>query len=250
VDDLEHELLLSSVQRLRGDIYLEDGAITPWQLSPEGRHVQAVDESSWHLLVMNANNRVLACVRYTSHSNNIHPFQVGVSNAALSSSEVWSERLELALESELAEARRRGVSYVEVGGWAIDPELRCTTEALRMALTIYGLGALLGGCLGITTATTRHNSSSILRRIGGQSLAVDGVELPTYFDPKYQCDMEILRFDSTRPNPRYVDWIAVCTAHLSTVPVIAASQPERRSERVDSHAAPMIVSGGVLTNRM
>jgi hypothetical protein len=241
--DGEHEFLLASVQRLRGDIYLEDGAIAPWQLS-DGRHIQGVDERSWHLLVMGEGDRVLACVRYTSHQNCTSPFQLGVLNSALTHDEVWSERLERALANELQEARRRSVDYAEIGGWAIAPELRCTTEALRMALSVYAMGELFGGALGITTATTRHHSSSILRRIGGESLVVDGASVPTYFDPRYQCHMEMLRFDSRRPNPRYTRWINESAGHLRTVAVVSApsvaKQPTRmkRSARAFAAARP------------
>lgn len=223
VDEGQHESLLGAVQRLRAKVYLEDGAIAPWQLS-EGRHIQGIDERSWHMLVMGDKDTVLGCVRYTSHQTCTSPFQLGILNAALTGDDVWAERLERALGNELLEAKRRAVDYAEIGGWAITPELRGTTEALRMALSVYALGSLFGGALGITTATTRHNSSSILRRIGGQSLVVDGATLPTYFDPKYQCYMEILRFDSLQPNPRYFEWIHDCAAHLRNVQVLGAGQ--------------------------
>ena len=44
--------LLAEMQIVRGRTYLRDGAIAPWQLSPEGRHRLAVDNSSWHLLAL------------------------------------------------------------------------------------------------------------------------------------------------------------------------------------------------------
>src|SRR5207253_9806647 len=94
-------------------------------------------------------------------------------------------------------------------------------EGLLLALAAYSMGRRFGGALGLTTATVRHSSSAILRRLGGSSLEVDGSTVPSYFDPKYDCDMEILRFDSRRPNPRYVRLIDQLGERLCHVPVIA-----------------------------
>jgi hypothetical protein len=124
------------------------------------------------------------------------------------------------VESEIELAKRLGIDYVEVGGWALAPELRCTSEALRMALGAFSMARLLGGCVGLTTATRRHHSSSILRRIGGQALMSDGIEIPGYFDARYDCEMEILRFHSSQPNPRFERWIEELKGYLSAVPVI------------------------------
>jgi hypothetical protein len=220
----KHEALLGEVQRIRGREYLKDGAIPAWQLSPEGRYIQAIDEKSWHLLVLNRFGQVAGCARYTPHQNGVSVYELGVAGSALAQSDHWGNRLHRAVESELNDARRRGISYAEVGGWAIAEELRCTTEALRMALTVWGLAQLLGGALGITTATTRHHSSSILRRIGGQPLVADGVELPPYYEAQYECEMEILRFDSRRPNPRYEAWVGDCRSNLAAIPVVCAEK--------------------------
>jgi hypothetical protein len=126
-----------------------------------------------------------------------------------------------AVEAELHCAQKRGFYYVELGGWAICDELRCTTEALRTLLTVYALAQLQGGALGLTTATTRHHSSSILRRVGGRPLLAHGEELPSYYDSQYKCEMELLGFDSTSPNPRYMDWIVECRGALQTMPLIS-----------------------------
>jgi len=47
--------------------------------------------------------------------------------------------------------------------------------------------------------------------------------MPRYYDPRYDCQMEILRFDSARPNPRFEPWIEELKHHLSTIPVIRGS---------------------------
>ncbi|HVX65183.1 MAG TPA: hypothetical protein VHA11_01200 [Bryobacteraceae bacterium] len=195
------------MQIVRGRTYLEDGAIEPWQLSPSGRHLQAVDDYSWHLLALDERARVFGCVRYLEHRNPTSFDALTLRTAALALSDKWGSRVRAAVESEMEKARRREQPYVEVGGWAISEERRCTADAARLALATFGLAKLFGGCLGVTTATTRHHSSSILRKIGGRPLEWDGAALPSYYDPQYRCEMEILRFDSCNPGQRFSAWI-------------------------------------------
>jgi hypothetical protein len=73
----------------------------------------------------------------------------------------------------------------------------------------------------MTTATFRHCSATILKRLGGARFEVDGVTLPPYFDPRYGCMMEMLRFDSRRPNPKYVSLIEQVRHTLAGITVIA-----------------------------
>jgi hypothetical protein len=227
-----HQRLLADAQRLRGRIYLEDGAIQPSQLSADGRHVQAADEKGWHLLTLDERGRVAACTRYMPHCNNVTFSELMVSSSPLAQSETWGASFRGAIEAELALARKRRCSFAEVGGWVTSEALRGTTEAIRMILSAYGLARSLGGTLGVSTVTTRHNSSSMLRRIGLGSLLSRGAELPPYFDPHYNCEMEILRFDSERPNPRYQSWIDECQTYLATAPVICAKAGERSLEQI------------------
>ena len=216
-----YEHLLGQVQRLRGGIYLADGAIEPWQLTADGRHVQSVDSRSWHLVILDQQGNVAACTRYTAYDPTVSFSKLGVARCVLAQSD-WRPVFEAAVESEFALARERGFTYVEMGGWAVSEALRCTTEAARMVITVYGLAELLGGSLGISTVTTRHCSSSILRRLGGSSLMSKGVEVPSYYDSAYKCQMEILRFDSSQPSDKYASWIDSCRDSLQFVPVVHA----------------------------
>ena len=219
-DEGSHENLLKQAQRLRGETYLEDGAIQPSQLTSDGRFCAPRDKESWHLLALNDAGEVRGCARYLAHDNRVPFAQLGVRRSALAQSKPWDQKLRWAVETDLLLARKRNYAYVELGGWALHQELRGSTEAIRIALAAYALGRNLGGCIGITTATTRHSSSSILRRIGGQSLAAGGAELPSYYDPNYRCEMSVLRFDSSLPNPRYEGWIEQIRAQIWTTPVI------------------------------
>ncbi len=215
-----HANVLSELQKLRGKVYLEDGAIGRSELTSDGRFIQAIDDHAWHLVRINENGDVCGCARYMAYPSDLSFSDTGVSKSPLSRSREWAGSLKSALDSEISLARRLRVDYVEVGGWALAPELRCTSEGLRIALGTFSLARLLGGCIGVTTATQRHCSASILKRIGGQPLMAQGVEIPSYFDPRFDCEMEIIRFDSSRPNPRFERWIEELKGYLSTVPVI------------------------------
>lgn len=232
IDATLHQRLLTEAQRLRGKIALEENAIQPWQLSADGRHIQQADEHSWHLLTLDERGHVAACTRYLPHPNTVSFTELTVARSALATSEIWGAKFRQAVETDLALARKRRWSYVEMGGWVISEKLRCTTEAVRMVLTAYGLAQLSGGALGISTVTRRRGSSSILRRIGGESVVSRGVELPPYYEPAHKCEMEILRFDSSRPNPRYRCWVDDCRSYIQNAPVIFAKAGDRSLEQV------------------
>ncbi|HZU28598.1 MAG TPA: hypothetical protein VFA04_23945 [Bryobacteraceae bacterium] len=232
VSPADHENLLAQMQRLRGQIYLDDGAIGEHQLTADGRHQQAADNESWHLLAVGPDGVVQGCARYRTLREPVSFASLGVSHSAMAIDDRWGVRLREAIETDIAEAQARGLSYVEVGGWALTPELRCSTEALRIALATWALARVMGGCIGVTTATRRHCSASILRKIGGRSLVVDGQELPHYFDPSYECDMEILRFDSDRPNQRFEGWVEQWVRHLLSAPVLCRSARPSTANRL------------------
>jgi hypothetical protein len=212
--------LMAEMQSLRGRIYLEEGAIDPDQLI-DGRHQVALDEGSWHLLVLDKDDRVCGCARYREYSNRAGFSDLAVSRSALARSSAWGEQLKVVIEGEMALADRLNVPYVELGGWALAEEIRGTVEALRIALASYGLARGLGGGVGLSTVTRRNSSSTILRRMGGRSLEHRGAEVPAYYDPQFRCEMEVLRFYSWAPNPRYNVWIDGIAAELRTIPILA-----------------------------
>jgi hypothetical protein len=220
-DTRAHGRLLGEAQRLRGRIYVADGAIERYQLTASGRHVQPADQRSFHLLSLDENENVVACVRYLPHDNTVGFSRLSVASAPLTNDMQTRTVLERAVEGELARARRLGYGYAELGGWAITEDLRCSTEAVRMVVAIYALGRLMGGTLGISTVTKRHGSSSILRRLGGAPLTAGAREVSPYFDPNYGCEMEILRFDSDQPSETYERAIRRCQSALNGMTVLA-----------------------------
>ncbi|BCS32012.1 hypothetical protein TBR22_A12160 [Luteitalea sp. TBR-22] len=256
VDAARHAALLTGVQRLRGATYLRDGAISEQQLT-DGCHVQGADDASWHVVSVHADGRVMACARFRVHAADSAPESLGVWSSALARSAAWSGRLRVAIESDMTLARLRGLVYAEVGGWAVAEEWRCSTQAATTALSTYALAEALGGCIGITTATVRHCSARILRKLGGRALEADGTSLPSYFDPQYGCEMEILRFDSRTPGRKYDLHVARLARTLRTLPVVCATPGVRvaagASRRLETLAAladghvPCFVQGGLAT---
>ena len=213
-DTAGHAARLAEAQRLRGKIAVQEGAIPASELLPDGRHVQPADRQSWHLLTLDADGRVAACMRYHEHPSDATFEDLSICSSSLAQSEDWGPQLRHAVEADLRDARRRGWSYVELGGWVISEAMRCTTEALRMIASAYAFAQLCGGAMGVTTASTRRCSAAILKRIGGQRLRSRGMELPSFYDSHYRCHMEVLRFDSSRPNPRYRHWMDACRTRL------------------------------------
>jgi hypothetical protein len=225
IDRQRHRKLVREMQRLRGGIYLQDGALQRDELSSDGLHHTLEDERSWHLLMLNCQQQVNSCVWYLPHGQDTEFEDLRVRNCPLAGIDAWRDALGSAVQSELARARRERLRYAEVGGWAVTKESRCTSEGLLLALAAYSLGRIFGEALGITTATVRHASSTILRRLGGSSLEFAGTTLPKYYDPKYKCEMELLRFDSRRPNAKYAGLIEVLKAKLANVAVVATEIP-------------------------
>jgi hypothetical protein len=223
VNPERHAGLLAEMQRLRGRVYLNDGAITPQQLTADGLHQTPEDEKSWHLLMIDSNGCVDGCIWYMAHEATVAPDRLRVKRSPLADEPAWRDTLRDAVNQELATAQKEGVGICEVGGWAVDERNRCTSEGLVLALGSFSLANMLGGAICLTTATVRHCSSTILRRLGGSHLQAGDRVLPPYYDPRYQCEMELLRFDSRRPSAKYLHLIALLKDRLAEVLVIAPS---------------------------
>lgn len=220
-DSRRHSKLVREMQKLRGSIYLDDGALGREQLTADGLHETVEDEKSWHLLMVDRRQRVTGCAWYMEHASSVRVEDLRVRCCPLARVAEWRDHLWRGVQSELTRARRENLNYAEVGGWAVSKQSRCTSEGLVLALAGYSLGRICGGCLGITTATVRHCSSSILRRLGGAPLDAEGTPVPSYYDPRYKCEMEILRFDSRQPNPKFVPLIERLREKMARVQVVA-----------------------------
>lgn len=217
-----HRKLLNELQRLRGSVYLRDGALRESQLTSDGRHETPEDEKSWHLLVTDDQGSVAGCIWYLEHEDRPALEELRVRECPLVHQDEWRDKLRSAVESETARAQREAIAYAEVGGWAVECRTRCLSAGLLLVLGTYSLSQLVGGALVIATATVRHSSAKILRRLGGSHLEADGCAVPSYYDPRYDCEMELLRFDTRRPTAKYADAVRGLRKQLMNVEVIAS----------------------------
>jgi hypothetical protein len=226
-----YEDYLAEAQALRGAIYLEDGAISSSELVG-GRHMAESDRASWHLLIADGAGKICGCVRYRHYDSpsKLAFTELMASHSSLATCARWGDRMRAAVEDELLLSQALNLPFVEIGGWALDAEIRGTVEALRMVLAAYAFSREFGGAVGLATATVRHSSASILRRIGGQPLEHNGEEVPSYTDSHYDCEMEILRFYSWSLNPRYDIWIDKIAQEIRDITVVAGTAPETRTE--------------------
>ena len=227
--------VLSQVQRFRGRIYLEDGAIMAGELTPDGRHMLPVDYQSWHVIAVEKTGEISGCLRFLEESTATRFEDLFLRGAAIAHCPALGPTVRRAVEDEMERARREDVRFGEVGGWAISENRRSGWEALRIVLSTYGLLQLLGGCIGLATATVRHGSARILRKIGLAALSSGDAALAPYYEPRFGCLMEMLRFDSRRANERFTEWIEELTSYLPTASVIA-SAPSSRALRGWSEA--------------
>jgi hypothetical protein len=229
-----YESSLRAAQRFRSRIYLKDGAIQKWQVDQDGRYRMRGDENSWHLLLTGPRQQVVGCARFLVHPNTITFNELNVRHSPLAKDRFWSAKVRHAVEAEIRIARSEGMPYVELGGWALAEEWRGTKAALKILLASYAWARLMGGCRCACTATVRHGSSSILRRIGGAALEYHGEQLPPYHDPAYGCEMELLRFDSRFPNPRFSPLVEEVESELSMCPIITSTERHRTSANCHS----------------
>ncbi len=221
---------MSAMQKLRGRVYLKDGAIQSCELDDEGRFRMQGDEQSWHLLLTDGEREVIGCARYLVHPNTVAFHNLRISHSALAKCAKWGGRVREAVEAELELARRKRFSYLEIGGLALTEEWRGTRAALEILVSSFALAQLWGGCIGSCTATVRHCSSSMLRRIGGESLELHGEALPSYEDSLYGCHMELLRFDCTKPAARFQPLVTQLKTKLAeTVAVMPRQAQDWRS---------------------
>ncbi len=208
-----HSDLMFDLQLLRGEVYREYAGIAA-TLQPDGRHWHQLDDPSWHVILQNADARILGCARYRPNITNFE--QLICSKAAVAVSPVTGPIFRSAFMQEQAKARARGLHYGEASAWAMGADSRCSTAAVNIALMSFALAELLGGGLGLTTASTRHQASSILRRLGGSPFA----NFEPYYEPMFDCSIELLQFDIASFKDRYKAKLEEMKAELRRTPVV------------------------------
>jgi hypothetical protein len=61
--------------------------------------------------------------------------------------------------------------------------------------------------------------------MGLEPLTAGNDAVPAYFEPRHGCDMEVLRYDSRAPHPRYLAWVEQLRELLLKATVIADPRP-------------------------
>src|SRR4051794_26132417 len=215
-----YEHYLTSLQKLRAQSYLADGAIGEKHLDENGGFRMHRDEESWHFLLVDHEEEVVGCVRYLAHPFTVRAEDLFISHSPLTQDPVWGAKFRGALESDLTYAREHLLTFIEIGGWAIASSYRHTRAALEILLASFAWARMIGGAIGCCTATFRNSSAPMLRRIGGRSLKYNNEAIPPYNDANYGCMMEALRFHFQEFDARYqkmVDSIYARLAEQSTV---------------------------------
>src|SRR5205823_4072124 len=129
-----YDELLAQLQRFRGSVYCHDGAISPSELTADGRHRLSIDERSWHVLAVDRSGQVCAGVRYLPESPAVDFSKLWIREAAVVRCPTWGDYFRRAVEQERAKARAKAVHFAEVGGWAVAEARRWTPDPLRMIL--------------------------------------------------------------------------------------------------------------------
>ncbi len=198
-----HHFYLGSLRQLRARAYFQDGAIQPCHLNAQSGYPMPDDERCWHFLLVDGHDQTIGCARYLVHPPEATYEQFRMAQSSLAQDPHWGTRLRQTAEATLQRARDEQVRYVELGGWALAEEYRNTKASLEIIVAPYLWAEMVGPCLFSCKATVRDRASSVLRRVGAQSLTHCGEPFPAYFDPQYNCTMEWLGFDSRQVHPRF-----------------------------------------------
>jgi hypothetical protein len=219
--DSEQEEILGQIQRLRGAVYVQDGAIPAHALDASGRHIQEVDDRSWHSYLVDARGTISGCIRVMPHAGHPRPKELHVADLCRRMEPATAVRHCAALQVFVDQARHAGLGVVEAGGTVVHPQSRNGSAALVLILACWSVSRLLGKPFALAAATVRHNAAEILLRTGGGALQDQAGELGGFFDPYYNCEMKIIAFDS-RVQTRYELTVQDISRHLTLAPALAA----------------------------
>jgi hypothetical protein len=225
-NDQLYEEMIHRIQRFRGSIYLEDGAIPASALDADGRHSTPFDYSSWHFVLLKQESRIVGCMRATLHSSSAPVSNLKLHEMIARMSGEQGKRYGTAVQTFLREAES-GRNVIEGGGWAVGKELRNSRIAPVLALACFSLGRLLGNAVMIGTAARRNCSAEILRRLGGFPLTYHGDELGPFYDEHYHGDIEFLGFDCLRVAEVYEQTVEDIKDYLQTAQIAVPCKAPR-----------------------
>jgi hypothetical protein len=232
----DHRAAISDVQRFRGRVYIADGALPPSALDEEDRHYQEFDFENYHLCLRDTEQQLRGCFRLRLHEPTVEIRDLALHEVIERMPSRLGTLCHGALASLFALSQKEQVGIGEVGGWAVDQELRHRRASILLPFAAWSLYEIIGHAIVLATATNRHHSSTILKRIGGFTLMRREGPLPCFMDDFYNCGMELLGFDSRKPHPKYEEIVADLKDFLLTkVYTLPVPQCNRRIEE-EQHA--------------
>src|SRR5881227_528111 len=104
VSNRRYDELFIAMQRFRGSVYIEDGAIRAGDLTSDGCHRVAIDKDSWHVLSLDSQGRVVSCLRYLDETHASDFDDLWVRHAALSLCPKFGRKFRNAVEHRMHQA--------------------------------------------------------------------------------------------------------------------------------------------------
>lgn len=219
---------IDDIQRFRGYVYVQDKAIPSSALDEQGRHNSEYDYYAWHIILRDRRQELCGAIRV-----GVVPYEEGGKPPDTLQILQYLARLPSERKDPMEEAVRQFLNtchtlqpnICEPGAWAVAEDVRKGRLAPVLAASIWSLLRAVGGAAGVATATTRHQSADILRKMGGFELFRNGEALPPFYDPFHNCLIEIVGFDSGYLNPRLEATVAEVEAYINDLPIITRPAP-------------------------
>lgn len=238
-DATAHEAMLHRVQRLRGEVYVDDGAAPEQLLDASGRHVAADDPLRWHIVLLDPEDAPIACVSLRLHMADARPEEVTVYELAhLADDDTFAPRLHRALGDVIDLARSEQVHFGEAGGMAVSTRVQHVGLGLVMSLAGWSLCRVVGHHIGVSGAGVRNGISSIHQRSGAWRLHDHEEALPQVLHPVFQDPIEVLGFDTRKPSDKCQPRLAALAEHLPECMVLADVVDNTASSAKEAERAP------------
>jgi len=216
VDPKRWRSLLTQACRIRGSVYLQDGAIRPEDLNANGAFWLPMDETSWHLLTVNDDDEVTATLRVTmlpldakKRKGKLPHVGASLSRASRDtlSPRLTTERFLSSLWLEYGAERNH---FLVVGGWAASPTASAAGVGAELALSVWAFTRHVEAAGAICVASERHDAHGQLVRTGAVPIRAIGAQV-MYYDSAYGCQVGLLGFKvfkERRALKRVVDHLA------------------------------------------
>ncbi|TLD71741.1 hypothetical protein FEM03_06270 [Phragmitibacter flavus] len=194
-----HESSLMEIRRFRGSMCLSNGLVPPEAVDATGCHFLACDSVNHHLMMVQSNGRLAACLRVRMHP-------VGTTASGLRMFESIrrfppSSHGSSVINDLILQARQQQLGVAELGGWVMSPERRDCKGAALLPIIAWALVQQLGGALMLEHADASGETPAILRGLG-QPLSYLGQRIAPVPNTHYGRPMEVLgAFSNQPPDP-------------------------------------------------